>query len=75
MFGAQKSEKRRRYMYPLCVRGVAAVLRRLEVGADSLEIMDSFYYLGDVISYDLGCHKELSWAQYSSCYSSMTYLT
>ena len=33
-----------------CVRGVVVVQRRLEVGEDSLEIVDSFHYLGDVIS-------------------------
>ena len=35
---------------PMCVREVVAVPQRLEVGEDSLEIVDSFRYLGDVIS-------------------------
>ena len=34
---------------PMCVRGVVVVLQRLEVGEDSLEMVDSFRYLGDVI--------------------------
>ena len=34
----------------MCVREVVAVPQRLEVGEDSLEIVDSFRYLGDVIS-------------------------
>ena len=33
-----------------CVRGVMAVPQRLEVGEDSLEIVDSFSSLGDEIS-------------------------
>ena len=32
-----------------CVKGVGAVVQRLEVGEDSLQIMDSFCYLGVVI--------------------------
>ena len=39
---------------PTCVRGLVAVRRRLEVGKDSLEIVHSFRYLGDVISYEGG---------------------
>ena len=35
---------------PTCVRRVAVLPRRLEVGEDSLQIVDSFGYLGDVIS-------------------------
>ena len=35
---------------PTCVREVVVVPRRLEVGKDSLEIVDSFHYLGNVIS-------------------------
>ena len=31
-------------------RGVAVVPQRLEVGKDSMEIVDSFHYLGNVIS-------------------------
>ena len=37
-----------------CVRGVVVVPRRLEVGEDSLETVDSFCYLGDVISFGRG---------------------
>ena len=36
--------------YPMGVKGGGAVAQRLEVGEDSLEIVDSFRYLGDVIS-------------------------
>ena len=35
---------------PTCVRGVVVVPQRLEVEEDSLEIVDSFHYLGDKIS-------------------------
>ena len=34
----------------MCVRGVVVVPWRLEVGEDRLEIVDSFHYLGDMIS-------------------------
>ena len=37
------------FRFPTCVRGVVAVPQRLEVGEDSLEIVDNFRYLGDVI--------------------------
>ena len=37
-----------------CVRGVVVVPQRMEVGEDSLEILDSFHYLGDVISCEGG---------------------
>ena len=36
---------------PTCVKGIVAVPQRLEVGENSLEIVDSFCYLGDVISF------------------------
>ena len=36
--------------YPTCVRGVVAVPQKLDVGEDNLEIVDSFYYFGDMIS-------------------------
>ena len=36
--------------YPTCVRGVVAVPQKLEMGEDSLEIVDSIYYSGDMIS-------------------------
>ena len=36
--------------YPTCVSGVLVVPQRLEMGEDSLEIVESFCYLGDVIS-------------------------
>ena len=38
------------FRYPMCVRGVVAVPQRFEVGEDSLELVNSFRYLGDVIS-------------------------
>ena len=34
--------------------GIVAVPQRLEVGKDSLEIVDSFCYLGDLISCGVG---------------------
>ena len=37
------------FRYPMCVRGVVVVAGRLDVGEDSLEIVDSFRYLGDVM--------------------------
>ena len=49
MFGVQKSEKSR-CRCTTCVKRVVALPQRLEVGQDSLEIADSFCYLGDVIS-------------------------
>ena len=39
------------YFVQLCVKRVVAVPQRLEVEEDSLEIVDSFCYLGDAISY------------------------
>ena len=36
---------------PTCVRGVVAAPQWLEVGEDSLEIVDSFHYLEDKISW------------------------
>ena len=48
MFVSQKSEKSRRCS--TCARGFVVVPWKLKVGEDSLEIMDSFCYLGDVIS-------------------------
>ena len=39
----------------MCVREVVAVPQRLEVGEDSLEIVESFRYLGDVF------HAEERW--------------
>ena len=35
---------------PMCVRGVVVKPQRLEMGEDSLEIVNSFHYLADVIS-------------------------
>ena len=40
----------RNFRCPTCVRGVVVVPQGLKVGEDSLEIVDSFCYLGDVIS-------------------------
>ena len=36
---------------PTCVRGVVVVPRRLEVGENSLEIVDRFCYLGDIFDF------------------------
>ena len=41
------------------MRGVVAVPRRLNVGEDNLEIVDSFRYLGDVISCGGGVGSEV----------------
>ena len=51
MFGAQKLRRAGdNFRSPTFVRGVVAVSQRLGVREDNLEIVDSFHYLGDVIS-------------------------
>ena len=60
MVGAQISEKSRsNFRCPTCVREVVAVPQRLEVGEDSLEIVDNFRYFGDVISCGGGVESPL----------------
>ena len=44
---------------PTCMRGVVAVPRRLNVGEDNLEIVDSCRCLGDVISCGGGVGSEV----------------
>ena len=38
-----------KFRCPTCVREVVVVSQRFEVGEDSLEMADSFCYLGDVL--------------------------
>ena len=49
-----EASKRVNFRCSTYVKGVVVVPQRLEVGEDSLEIVDSFHYLGDVISYGGG---------------------
>ena len=56
---------------PTCVRGVVVMPQKSEVWKDSLEIMDSFRYLGDVISYGVGAETAVrnkisyAWSKWS----------
>ena len=49
-----EASKRVNFRCSTYVKGVVVVPQRLEVGEDSLKIVDSFHYLGDVISYGGG---------------------
>ena len=65
------------FRFPTCVMGVVVVPQRLEIGEDSLEIVDSFRYLYDVISCEWGVELALrdkiscAWSKWRELVSSL----